>query len=72
MISNIDIKSIMNFKLKKLYRRQVELFISNMFVLKDISIDDIIQYDDISLYRDVKLFVRKIKHVVSQHDFNVY
>ena len=52
--------------------RQVKLFISNMFVLKDISIDDVIQYNDISLYRDVKFFVRKIKHVTFQHDFNVY
>ena len=72
MISNIDIKSIMNSKFKKLYMRQVELFISNMPVLKDTSADDVIQYDDISLYRDVRLFVRKIKHVASQHDLSVY
>ena len=67
-----DIKSIMNFEFENFYTETIKQFVSDMRVTKNISIDDVVIDEFESLFRDVKFFVRQLKLVVSQHDFNVY
>ena len=72
MISNIDIKSIMNSEFEDFYIEIIEQFVSDMRITKNISIDDVIIDEFEFLFRDVKFFVRQLKFVTSQYNFNIY
>ena len=46
-----------------LYVRQIDFFVSNLFIEKNIFVDFVV-YNDVSvMYRDVKLFVQLIQRV---------
>ena len=52
--------------------RQIDFFISDLFIEKN-TFDDFVVHDDVNvMFRDVRLFVRQIQHVNIERQFKLH